>query len=42
LKILRPDEVLLVTGSLFVVGEALRYWESLGLPTATTHAEVPA
>ncbi len=42
LKILRPDEVLLVTGSLFVVGEALRHWESLGLPTATTQAEVPA
>lgn len=42
LALLRPDEVLLVTGSLFVVGEALRYWESLGLPTATPTAEVPA
>ena len=40
LKILRPDEVLLVTGSLFVVGEALRYWQALGLPTATSPAEV--
>ncbi|MCJ7513271.1 MAG: bifunctional folylpolyglutamate synthase/dihydrofolate synthase [Anaerolineales bacterium] len=42
LKILRPDEVLLVTGSLFVVGDALRYWESLGKITAPSEAEVPA
>lgn len=41
LKILRPDEVLLVTGSLFVVGDALRYWESLGKITAPCEAEVP-
>jgi dihydrofolate synthase / folylpolyglutamate synthase len=42
LQIQRPDEVLLVTGSLFVVGEALRYWQSLGRPVAAAQAEVSA
>ncbi len=42
LQIQRPDEVLLVTGSLFVVGEALRYWQFLGRPVAAAQAEVSA
>jgi dihydrofolate synthase / folylpolyglutamate synthase len=42
LKILRPDEVLLVTGSLFVVGEALRMWEALIQSSSATRDEVPA
>lgn len=40
LRIQRPDEVLLVTGSLFVVGEALRFWEESGRPVLPLSVEV--
>jgi dihydrofolate synthase/folylpolyglutamate synthase len=40
LRIQRPDEVLLVTGSLFVVGEALKFWEESGRPVLAFSAEV--